>query len=184
MKRRKAIRNIVLFSLGTGIIYSCKDKYEAIKQLNLKYLLAEPSQLDIIDDLSRLIVPLQNIPELVEHTALPFIMNMMDDISKPKYRQLFIDGYQSFDTEILALKGKKYMDLLLEEKQILLSELNEKTIKASPALYALYDTVKGKSIQYLTSSEYFQRKINYYEMAPGRFKGDVLLSELQNMNDE
>jgi len=108
MKRRKAIRNIVLFSLGTGMIYSCKDKYEAIKQLNLKHLQAESSHLDILDDLSKLIVPIKDIPELAEHTALPFIMNMVDNVYNPKDRKLFVDGYKSFDQEILILKGKKY----------------------------------------------------------------------------
>ena len=184
MKRRKAIRNLVLFSLVAGVIYSCKDKYEAIKLLNLKYLKAEPNQLDILDDLSRLIVPLQSIPELIDHTALPFIMNNVDKVFEPEDRQLFIDGYTSFDTEIATLKGKKYSEMEDEEKQLLLAELNEEELVATPALYAVFNTIKSKSIQYLTTSEYYERKINYYEMAPGKFHGEVLVSELKNMNDE
>jgi len=184
MKRRKAIRNIVLFSLGTGMIYSCKDKYEAIKQLNLKHLQAESSHLDILDDLSKLIVPIKDIPELAEHTALPFIMNMVDNVYNPKDRKLFVDGYKSFDQEILILKGKKYSKMELSEKQSLLAELNEELLVASPQLYAVFNTVKSKSIQYLTTSEYYERKVNYYQMAPGKFRGDVLLAELKNKNDD
>ena len=100
MKRRKAIRNLVLFSLGVGVIYSCKDKYEAIQQLNLKYLKADPNQLDLLDDLSKLIVPLQQIPDLINHTALPFIMNTVDKLYDAKDRQLFVDGYSNFDAEV------------------------------------------------------------------------------------
>ena len=184
MKRRKVIRNLVLFSLGAGVIYSCKDKYEAIKQLNLKYIQAEPNHLDLLDDLSRLILPLQQIPELVDHTALPFILNTVDQLFDPKDRQLFIDGYKTFDTEIATLNGKLYSEMEEVEKLDLLKELNEEELVASPALYTVFNTVKNKSIQYLTTSEYYQRKVNYYEMTPGRFHGDVALAELKNMNDE
>ena len=184
MKRRKAIRNIVLFSLGTGIIYSCKDKYEAIKQLHLKHLIIDTKQLDILDDLSRLIVPLQNIPELADHTALPFIMNMVEHVFEEKDRQAFMKGYQSWDQEILSIKGRAFSAMKIEEKQQLLSEVNEASLRASPELYTVFNTVKEKSIQYLTTSEYYQRKVNYYQMAPGKFKGDVLLVDLKNKNDE
>lgn len=184
MKRRKAIRNIVLFSLGTGIIYSCKDRYEAIKQLNLQNLIVDNSQLDVLDDLSRLIVPLQSIPDLAEHTALPFILNMVDNVFDEEDRQSFILGYQNFDQEILALRGKLYSKMELEEKNVLLTEFNEESLTATKELYVVFNTVKSKSIQYLTTSEYYQRKVNYYQMAPGKFRGDVLLTELKNKNDE
>lgn len=184
MKRRKAIRNIVLFSLGTSIIYSCKDKYEAIRKLNLKHLIVENSHLDTLDDLSRFIVPLQNIPELAQHTALPFILNMIDNVFDEKERLIFVKGYQNFDDEVLRITGKKYHDLDLSEKQNFLEAMNEETLEAPPELYAVFNAVKAKSIQYLTTSEYYQRKINYYQMAPGKFRGDVLLEELQNKNDE
>ena len=184
MERRKVIRNLVLFSLGAGIIYSCKDKYEAVKLLRLKYLHTEPDQLDLLDDLSNLIVPLHQIPELKDHMALPFILNTVDKVFDSEDRQLFIEGYKSFDIEIATLKGKKYSEMEDGEKQLLLEELNEEKLVASLALYAVFNIIKSKSIQYLTTTEYYQRKINYYEMAPGRFYGDVLLAELKNMNDE
>jgi len=48
----------------------------------------------------------------------------------------------------------------------------------------VFDTIKSKTIQYLTTTEYYQRKVNYYEMVPGRYLGDVLVTELKNLNDE
>lgn len=184
MKRRTAIRNIIFFSLGTGIIYSCKDKYEAIKMLDLKYLHLETNHLDLLDELSNLIVPLQGIPELENHTALPFIINSVDKLYDADDRQLFVDGYTSWDAEIAMLKGKKFSKMELEEKQDLIEELNEEKVVASPALYKVFNILKSSGIRYLSNTEYYQRSVNYYEMAPGRFRGDVLLSELKNMNDE
>lgn len=184
MKRRKAIRNLVLFSLGTGVIYSCRDKYEAVKLLNLKYVQAKSEHLDLLDDLSKLILPFQMIPKLKDHTALPFILNNVDKILNAENRELFLKGYKSFDIEIAMLTGKKYSEMEDEEKQVLLTEFNEKRLVASPAVYMVFDTIKSKTIQYLTTTEYYQRKVNYYEMVPGRFLGDVLVTELKNLNDE
>lgn len=68
-----------------------------------------------------------------------------------------------------------------EERESLLLELNDETIEASLALYDVFNTVKSLSIQYLNSSEFYERKVNYYQMAPGKFRGDVLLMELKNV---
>ena len=116
--------------------------------------------------------------------ALPFILNNVDKILNAENRELFIKGYESFDIEIAMLKGKKYSEMEDEEKQVLLTEFNEKRLVASPAVYMVFDTIKSKTIQYLTTTEYYQRKVNYYEMVPGRFLGDVLVTELKNLNDE
>ena len=97
MKRRDAVKGIILFSLGTGILYSCKDKYQAIRDLGLKYFEPVNKELDLIDKLSRTIVPLQTIPELANHTPLPFMFTMLDDVYKPKDRDAFLKGYQNFD---------------------------------------------------------------------------------------
>lgn len=184
MKRRNAVRSLVIFSLGAGVIYSCKDRYEAIKLLNLKHLEIARNELDILDDLSRMIVPFQEIIELKDHTALPFVLNMVDKLNDATDRQLFIKGYRTFDIEIASLKGKAYSAMNKVEKDLLLTELNENELDASPALYQVFNTVKLRSIQYLTTSEYYHRKINYYEMTPSRFYGDVSLMDLNNMNDE
>lgn len=164
------------------MIYSCTDPYQAIRDLNLDFIKPEDGQMDIIDSISKLVVPLDKIPALAQHTALPFILKMVDDIAKPADRDKFIDAYTSFDLDVEALTQKKYSAMSAEAQTALLDRFNKKEQGLAEGAQSMFDTIKGLSLQYLTSSEFFQRKVNYYEMAPGRFKGDVLVSELQNAN--
>ena len=183
MKRRDAVKGIVLFSLGTGIIYSCKDKYKAIRDLGLEYFQPLDAELDLIEALSSSIVPLKLIPELANHTPLPLMFTMIDDVYKKEKRDAFLSGYQNFDKILEASGSKKFSKMNEEERSALLTSLNNREEGVDETMQSFYDIVKSESLRYLKTSEYYQRKINYYEMAPGRFNGDVLISELKNANE-
>ena len=183
MKRRDAVKGIILFSLGTGIIYSCTDKYKAIRELGLTYFNPKNEELDLIEKLSQAIVPFNSIPELVNHTALPLMFTMLDDVYEKEERDIFQNGLQNFDLIIEKSEGKKFSKMKEEEQASLLSRLNNGEEGMDKVAQSFFDIVKGESIRYLKTSEFYQRKVNYYEMAPGRFDGDVLISELKNANE-
>lgn len=183
MKRRDAVKGIILFSLGTGIIYSCTDKYKAIRDLSLKYFNPVDSELDLIETLSKAIVPLDMIPELADHTPLPLMFTMLDDVYQKEKKDVFLAGYQNFNKTLEAAGKKKFGKMNKEEQTALLSSLNNREEGIDKTMQSFFDIVKRESLRYLKTSEYYQRKINYYEMAPGRFNGDVLISELKNANE-
>lgn len=182
MKRRNAVKGIILFSLGTGIIYSCTDKYEAIRALGLNHFEPLDTELRLIETLSQAIVPFNLIPELSNHTALPLMFTMIDDVYDQADRDAFQKGYQHFDKIIESSEKKKFSKMNELEREALLSRFNDHEIGMDEVAQSFYDIVKKESIRYFKSSEYYQRKVNYYEMAPGRFNGDVLLSDLKNVN--
>jgi hypothetical protein len=183
MKRRAAVKGIILFSLGTGILFSCTDKYKAIRDLGLNHFEPLNKELDLLEKLSNIIVPLNSIPELAKHTPLPYIFTMLDDVYEPEARKVFLEGYQRFDEYVEIYAGKKFTQLNDEEQSTLVLQLNNHEEGIDKGIQDFYDIVKNESIEYLVTSEYYQRNINYYEMAPGRFKGEVLISELRNAND-
>ena len=183
MKRRNAVKGIILFSLGTGIIFSCTDKYKAIRSLALNHFEPLDNELDMLELLSNIIVPLNSIPDLSKHTPLPYIFTMLDDVYDPEARQVFLEGYKRFDGYVETYTGKTFNQMNVEEQKALVSQLNTHKEGIDKGIQDFYDIVKDESIKYLLTSEYYQRKINYYEMAPGRFNGDVLISELRNAND-
>ena len=183
MKRRTAIKGIVLFSLGTGIIHSCNDKYEAIRNLGLKYFTPNNKELDLLEQLVKVIVPFHKIPDLANHTPLPYLFTMLDDIYKKEDRNNFLFGYQNLNNVLQEKLGKKFHKLSEEETDHMMAELNEGKGDWDEKILSFYNILKGESINYLRTSEYYQRKINYYEMAPGRYNGDVLISELKNRNE-
>ncbi len=189
MKRREAVRNIVIFSLGTGVLYSCTDPYQAIKNLNLSRLNFNTDHLRILDKLSRSILPIQQIPELANHTALPFIMKQVNDLQNEKSQEQFQQGYKYFND---YFKEKTNLGFLEADATIItsfLEKLNTLEISIdqpeSPALYIhnLYHTLKQENLFYLKTTEYFQKKYRFYEMAPGRFDGNFSIADL-NVDEE
>ena len=182
MKRRDAVKGIILFSLGTSIIYSCTDKYKAIRDLKLHYFQPKDSELDVIETLSRVILPIHTIPELAMHTPLPLMFTMLDDVYKPEDRTAFLEGYQNFDRLVEVSEGSTFSQMKEEDQKAYVKRMNKAESGIDEVLTNFFKIVKAESLRYFKTSEYFQRKVNYYEMAPGRFNGDVLISELKNAN--
>lgn len=182
MKRRTAVQGIILFSLGTGVIFGCNDQYKAIRDLGLKHLQIEDEQIDIIDQLASSILPTNKIPALEKHTSTPFILKMIDDCLSMEDRKLCIAGYQTFDLEVKQLKQKLFSEMLPSEVDTLVKSINAEEVVLSESSKMLFDTVKKYSITYLLNTEFVQRNTRYYEMAPAYYKGDIHMDEWSNRN--
>ena len=182
MKRRKAIQGIILFSLGTGYLFSCKDKYQAIKDLGLKYFNPLRNELDLLENLSSIILPLHTIPQFENHTPLPFIFKMLDEVYSPKERALFQEVFQDFDVITGETAGRQFSAMDKDQQLAFLTSLNSSENSYDASLNTFFRILKDLNIKYLRTSEFFERKINYYEMEPGRFLGNVLVADLTNQN--
>jgi len=182
MRRREALKGIFLFSLGTGLIYSCADPYVAVRDLELEKIQLTDDQLHLVDAISKIILPIQEIPALQDHTALPFVMNNVDDMYAKQEIDLFIEGADHLTTADLAMYNKKFIDLDESQKTAYIQSLNVGEEAAPIGVSTMFKMVKKESLKYLETTEYILRKVNYYEMAPGRYKGNVNISDLQNRN--
>lgn len=184
MKRRDAIRSIVIFSLGTGVLYSCTDPFQAMKNLHLKNLTFSKAHLKILDKLSKAILPIQLIPELQNHTALPFIMKQVNDLQTKESQQLFQRGYEIFQAYFTEKTNEHFLDANPLTVSSFLERLNtleiasDETEGTAVYIHKLYQTLKQENLLYLKTTEHFQRQYRFYEMAPGRFDGNHLVAEL------
>ena len=108
---------------------------------------------------------------------------MLDDVYEAKDRDIFLNGFKNFDTNVETSQGKKFTKMKVEEQKSFLAQLNDPDVESDEDMQSFFDILKRESIAYLRTSELYQRKINYYEMAPGRFKGSVLIDDLKNANE-
>ena len=182
MKRRTAIKGIVLFTLGTNLLYSCKDKYAAIKSLDLGYVKPTDAEIDLITDMADRVLPIQIIPGLQNHTTVPYTLKMVNDTHPADEREKFIKGYQEFNKFLQPKFNKTYSQLSDEEKDQLITELNESTDTVASEVVFFFKTLKSESIDYLVRSEYIQRNVRYYQIAPGVYNGCLQIEELTNKN--
>ena len=179
MKRRKAIQGILLFSLGTGIVYSCTDEYDAVHQLDLKIVRPNRDQLDLISDFTNRILPIQSIEALAQHTALPFILKMVELSEEVEIRDRFIAAYKDLGSRFQNLEDSDQEATFLS----LLEDWQSDDPELSKDIILFFDLLKKHSIIYVVNTEYIQRKVRYYQMAPGYYKGDIALVDWTNKNE-
>ena len=187
MKRRNAVKGIFLFTLGTPLLFSCSDPYSAVNSLGLQNLQFVNNDLRIIERISRLIVPINNIPQLAEHTTLPFLMKVVNDVYKAEDRMIFEEAYKNFPAYFNKLTNSEIAQCDDATLEAILRKLNSREGKQAEKISTMddkikrfYDILKSENLQYLRTSKHIMEQYRYYEMAPGRYNGDFPISELPN----
>lgn len=185
MKRRELIKNMFIFYLGSSILYSCSDPFSAVNKLNLKNLTFDKNHLKLINLLSKTIVPIHQIPELAEHTSLPFVMKSVNDLYNSDQRINFQNGFHLFSNDYKTQTGKNIfesteVDILrfLEVVNDIVEKSSESEIDNNPLLY-FFKILKKENLVYLRNTEYILKNYRYYEMVPGRFDGDFPIEKMQ-----
>lgn len=181
MKRRTALGAIIFYSLGANTLVSCKDKYQAIKDLKLQNIKLNNHQLELIDELCNIIFPAHHIPEFKNHSALLHLLTMTDECVSPEMQKDFLAGLSSFEEDIQKKFSKPFEKLSSEQKLYFVKEVN-KSQKENDLTFSFFKTIKQRTIEYYTTTEYHMRKIQMYEMAPGRFLGCVKIDQRQTKN--
>ena len=179
MERRKALQAIVFFSVAGNVIISCKDKEEVYNHIKLKNITINKTNADVIDNISSLIFPSSGIPEFKNHTALPFILTMIDDCYTQEDQKIFSNGINNLNQLTQQELKKDFSQLSIEEKNTILINLNADKSENKSDVKKFYDIIKDKTLQYFTTTEYYMRNHNRYEMVPGRFLGCVKIEDLQ-----
>ena len=178
MERRHALKAIVFFSIAANSIVSCKSNAEAASQLGLKNIHPDDGQLNLIDEVSKLIFPTTSLPQYKDHTAMPFVLTMVDGIYTKDERDQYIKGIKAFEDLAKTTFQKSYTDFNAEQKMELLKKLNSASDKSDAKYF--FDVTKQQTLHYFTHTEEYMRNVQKYEMAPGRFKGCLPLDQIQS----
>ncbi|MFM2393805.1 MAG: Gluconate 2-dehydrogenase subunit 3, partial [Bacteroidota bacterium] len=125
MKRRTMLGAIVFYSVLGNTLVSCKDKYKAIKELKLKNIKLDNDDLDIIEDISKLIFPTDKIEAFKNHTSLPYTLTVLDDCASPHKQKAFIEGIKTFQQAVQKKFNTSFVDLSPEDKMKFLQETNQ-----------------------------------------------------------
>lgn len=185
MKRRKVIKGIFLFSLGTPFIFSCTDPFQAVKSLKLDKLIFNNEHLSCIDKMSKAILPIHHISALSDHTTLPFVMKMVNDLYSPEDQKIFEEVYTNSAEYFKEILPDDWSDINTEipnESLLLLNQkAREKISDKNSRSYKLarfYNILKKENLQYLRTSQFIQENYRYHDLVPGRYDGNFPISEL------
>jgi len=172
MKRRTAIRNVVIISAGASLLPSCMQ--ESSSSIPLKHISVTGSQEQVLAHLTEAIIPkTKDFVGANDLKAHEFMLTMIDDCVSPDEQKNFTQGLEDFDKLSHDKFGKAFASFSPEQKRSLITDIESK--KDIPEnVQKFYATVKRYTVQSFTSSEKYLLDIRKYKQTPGGdFKGCV-----------
>jgi hypothetical protein len=154
MKRREAIRSVVLISAGAAFLYQCKEKAATI---TLKNIPLNGAEQELMDNLTEFILPGTNLKNT------EFVLMMVDDIAAPEDQKKFINGMKIFRekgfVKMSPAERKGFVDKLDGDGQM------------------FFEIVKQGTIENLTSSEEYLKNVkNITNLIPPKFQACVAVN--------
>jgi hypothetical protein len=178
MKRREAIKNLLIVTGGVIVLPSClQDKKEA--SIPLKYLAIDADGEKLLAELAETIIPATNIPGAKDTYAHVFALNMVDDCFEQEVQEKFTKGIKEVDRLAKDRFDKSFTRSTPAQREQIVAEL-EKRGDAGDELSAFYATYKKLIIQGYLNSRYVLTNVLKYELVPGRYTGAAPVKQTSN----
>ena len=173
MNRRTAIRNVVIFTAGAGLLPSCMGGEEKAS-IALKHISLTGAQESMLAELAGTIIPkTKDFVGAKDLKAHEFVLTMVDDCSLPEEQQTFINGMKEFDTACKKLHHHTFAECDPGQRKEWLRVVELKQAVPRDAII-FYETTKRLTIQSFVSSKEYMTGVRNYKMVPGNhFKGCV-----------
>lgn len=163
MKRREAIRNILLASASTIFITSCADK-NVIEFLSEGNLGLNDRHKDYLFQISNTFLPLGDLEDKVGN-PVDFIMTMINDCHTPEEVQQFATGFEQYK-KLMEDSRLKIGSASEEAVMPVVQKVLEASEQPQEALIFFINKTKNLSIQNLMSSEYYMTEYLDYSLVP------------------
>ena len=168
MKRRKAIRNVVLLSAAATItLDSCLDK----ASVTLRNIPLTGSQEDLLAELTEAIIPTTDFVGAKGLKSHEFVLIMADECSTHEDQEKFMEGMKQFDVVCKEKFNNRFAACPPAERTVFLKLLEAEDKSLAEELIRFYRTVKRYTIQSFTSSEPYLREVRNYSLVPPPYNG-------------
>lgn len=164
MKRRSAIRSLVIIAGGITLFPSCLGEQEKV---------SGDARVDITGDDEALlaeivgtIIPKTDSPGAKELNVHLFVLKMLKDCYEQDVQQNFIKGLRSLETAIKKQYGHSFAECTAAQRQKILLKIENNEGESPEEVYGFYDLTKKKTIQGYLSSKYVMTNIIPYEFVP------------------
>ena len=163
MKRREAIRNILLASASTIFITGCSEA-NVPELIGDKGLHLDNSHSNYLLKISESFLPVSDLKDKIGN-PVDFIMTMINDCHSPEQIMAFAQGFQ--DYKLLMQESKLKIKSAKEDQVIpVVQKVLEATEQPQEALIFFINKTRNLSIQHLKSSEYYMTRHLDFSLIP------------------
>lgn len=173
MKRRTAVRNLVILTAGAGLLPSCVSSTSE-STIHLKNIPLSGAQENMLAELSEAIIPRTgSFAGAKDLKAHEFLLTMVDECASPEDQKVFTNSMEAFDDRCQKKFSAAFPKFSPQQKNELLTEL-EKSNPEQDSAAKFYKIVKQYTLQCFTSSKQYLVDVRKWKLVPGPdFKGCV-----------
>ncbi|MBX3242705.1 MAG: gluconate 2-dehydrogenase subunit 3 family protein [Chitinophagaceae bacterium] len=169
MKRRSAIKNLVIIAGGITIFPSCSgDPAKASIELSHLDISAEDEAL-LADIVETIIPQTANAPGAKDLNLHLFTLKMANDCHTKEEQQKFTAGLKAFDAFVREKTGAGFSKMNAEQRLTTVSGLLEDGNATD--VQTFLKITKRRVIQGFTHSKFVMSDMKQYELVPGRYNG-------------
>lgn len=168
MKRRSAIKSLVIIAGGIAILPSCSGD-PAKASITLSNIDVSADEEALLAEIAETIIPkTNNAPGAKDLKLHLFTLKMVDDCHPPDDRQKFVNGLKGFAI-VSKQKDAPFSKMETSDRIAMLSEILKE--ENATDLQRFLKITKQRVIQGFTNSKFVMTDMKQYEMVPGRYNG-------------
>ena len=191
MKRREALKKTLLamgYAISVPSLISIFDSCNNNSSLTWQPEFFSTDQAKLIGELAETILPKTKTPGAKDLKLDQFIDKMIKQVLSKEDQQGFLIGMEAFELEAKELNGKIFIDSSPEQRDKLLTRLEQETEKQPGSIWGFsleknpnplpfYRRVKELTLLgYYTSME-IGKKVLVYDPVPGQYIADMPLGQ-------
>lgn len=180
MNRRTLLKQLAVGTAAAFALPSCLLEKEKVSQAmnNLKITSADESLVSLI---AETLIPETDTPGAKSLKADAFALVMVDDCMEKEEQQKYLSGMRAFNGEVEKLTGKSFSDASAEDRESILTQVEQANDKLSEEVAHFYSTTRRYIIQGYTSSQHYLTAVKPYVHVPGpNFKGCVPVENVKS----
>src|SRR5687767_1921686 len=164
MKRRTAIRDLIMIAGGITILPACLNQ-PGKASVALRNIHINADEEKLLAEIADTIIPLTDTPGAKEVGSHLFVLKMLDDCYEKEDQQNFVKGLKALDETTKKRFQHSFVQCNAEQREkMLLSIENKETFP--PEVFDFYKIMKAKTLQGYMTSKYVVLNITKYEMIP------------------
>ncbi|MBN8790074.1 MAG: gluconate 2-dehydrogenase subunit 3 family protein [Terrimonas sp.] len=169
MKRRSAIKSLVIIAGGIAIMPSCSTE-PGKASIDLKKININADQEALLAEIAETIIPENDKLGAKELNLHLFTLKMVDDCHNEEDQKAFMEGLNSMDKLAKSKYGNAFAKCDPGQRIDLLNAVSKEEGAAKEAA-AFLKITKRRVIQGFMNSKYVMTDLKKYELVPGRYNG-------------
>jgi hypothetical protein len=164
MKRRTAIRDMIVFAGGLTLLPSCVGHPEKAS-IALNNIDISAGQEKLLQAIASTIIPTTDTPGAGDVGSHLFVLKMLDDCYEKEVQDKFITGLDQLEKATNKRFGNSFVKCTGEQKEKILLEVEDK--QGYPGeVFQFYEIMKRRTIEGYMTSKYVVVNIRHYTLIP------------------